>query len=61
MKKKMLKNKASGFESDSELNGSRKIPSVKNKHSKRKLSIYDEYEDLDDSYEHLEKFNHRHK
>lgn len=59
MKRQNLNNKQSGFENDYSSNLSKKIG--KDKSSKRRLSIYDDYEEDDDEFVSREKFKNRHK
>ena len=60
MKKKHFKGKSSEYDSDS---GSAlgKKGSGKDKSSKRRLSIYDDYEEDDEEFMIREKFKNRHK
>jgi len=59
MKKKHFKGKSSDFDSDyGNLN---KKVSGKDKSSKKRLSIYDDYEEDDDELMMREKFKNRHK
>ncbi len=60
MKKKHLKSKPSGSEGDYGSNLSKKV-SGKDKSSKKRLSIYDDYEEDDDVFVMREKFKSRHK
>lgn len=60
MKRQNLNNKQSGFESDYGSNPGRKVPG-KDKSSKKRLSIYDDYEEDDDEFVSREKFKNRHK
>lgn len=60
MKKQNLKRGHESIESDN-FNPGKKASAGKDKSSKRKLSIYDEYEDVDDSYVPYEKFKGRRK
>ena len=60
MKKKNLKSKQSGFEGDNSSILNKKVTG-KDKSSKRKLSIYDDYEEDDDEFVMREKFRGRHK
>lgn len=48
-------------DSDDNFNQGKKSAITKDKSSKRKLSIYDEYEDDDDILPHQEKFKNRRK
>lgn len=61
MKKKHLKSKPSGFEGDYGSNNLNKKVSGKDKSSKKRLSIYDDYEEDDDVFVMREKFKNRHK
>jgi hypothetical protein len=56
MKKKFPKSKSSSFDGDF---GRNKSESVKDKSSKKRLSIYDDYEDEIDMYSNREKFKSR--
>ena len=60
MKKKNLKKGHRGFEDDYDLSG-KKSAGTKSKGSKRKLSIYDDYEEDDEEFISYEKFKKRHK
>ncbi len=60
MKKKFSKGRLSDFDGDSNLNHAKK-GSGKDKISKKRLSIYDDYEEDDDIYSSHEKFKTRHK
>ena len=59
MKKKISKNRSSDFDGD--FNNHGKKGGGKDKSSKKRLSIYDDYEDDDDMYSGHEKFKNRHK
>ena len=61
MKKKNLKRGHKGFEDDSNFSSGIKSSGVKSKDSKRKLSIYDDYEEDDDEFISYEKFKKKHK
>lgn len=61
MKKKNLRRDHSGFDSDFDSNSGKNVSGGKGKSSKHKLSIYDEYDDVDESYVSYEKFKGRHK
>jgi len=61
MKKKNLKRNNKGFEDDSNFNVGKKGAGAKSKDSKRRLSIYDDYEEDDDEFISYEKFKKRHK
>ncbi len=58
MKKKFSKGKSSGFDRDFD-SGHDKKGSGKDKSSKKRLSIYDDYEEDDDLYSNREKFKNR--
>ena len=58
MKKKILKGKSSNFDNDFDYG---KKGSGKDKSSKRRLSIYDDYEEDDDVFSSREKFKNRSK
>lgn len=60
MKKKHFKGKSSDYDSDSGSGFSKKV-SGKDKSSKRRLSIYDDYEEDDEEFMTREKFKNRHK
>lgn len=60
MKKQNLNSKQSSFENDYDSNHGKK-GGAKDKSSKRKLSIYDDYEEDDDEFVSREKFKNRHK
>lgn len=60
MKRNNVKRNHSGFESDHDSNQGNKNGVHKDRSSKRRLSIYDEYEDEAD-YVVNEKFKNRHK
>ncbi|MEZ5102946.1 MAG: hypothetical protein R2757_00495 [Draconibacterium sp.] len=60
MKKKNLKGKPSGFDSDYGVGMGKKVAG-KDKSSKKRLSIYDDYEEDDDELMQREKFKNRHK
>ncbi|MCF6331880.1 MAG: hypothetical protein L3J11_01235 [Draconibacterium sp.] len=60
MMKKEVKRDHSGFESDYDSLRVKKVVGSKDRSSKRKLSIYDEYGD-EDEYLMNEKFKNRHK
>ncbi len=60
MKKQNLNSKQSSFDSDFGSNAGKKVAG-KNKSSKRKLSIYDDYEEDDEEFVSYEKFKNRHK
>ena len=59
MKKKHFKGKSSDFDSDY-ANLNKKV-SGKDKSSKKRLSIYDDYEEDEDEFIPKEKFKQRHK
>ena len=59
MKKTNFKSNRSDFGNDYDSAPGKKAR-AKDKSSKRKLSIYDEYEDVDDEYIIHEKFKNRH-
>ena len=59
MKKKFSKGRSSDFDGDFDYHG--KKSGGKDKGSKKRLSIYDDYEDDDDMYSNREKFKSRHK
>ena len=61
MKKQNLNSKQSSFENDFSNNEGKKVAGAKDKSSKRKLSIYDDYEENDDEFVIREKFKNRHK
>lgn len=58
MKKKFSKNRSSNFDNDFDYG---KKGGGKDKSSKRRLSIYDDYEEDDDVYSGREKFKNRNK
>ena len=58
MKKKFSKNRSSDFDGDFDYG---KKGGGKDKGSKKRLSIYDDYEEDDDIYSGHEKFKNRHK
>jgi hypothetical protein len=60
MKKKNQKRNHSGFEEDYDFKSSKKQRRLKNKSNKKKLSIYDDYDDEDDFIIN-EKFGNRRK
>ena len=60
MKKKNLK-RSHGFEDDSDFYSGAKGAGAKNKGSKKRLSIYDDYEEDDEEFIAREKFKKRHK
>jgi len=60
MKKKHFKGKSSDYDSDFGSAFSKKA-SGKDKSSKRRLSIYDDYEEDDEEFMIREKFKNRHK
>lgn len=59
MKKNTVKRNYS--DSDDNFDAGKRSSVSKNKISKKRLSIYDEYEDDDDIYPHQEKFKNRRK
>lgn len=59
MKKTNFKSNHSEFDIDYDSAPGKKVSRAKGKSSKRKLSIYDEYEDVDDMYVIHEKFKNR--
>ena len=60
MKKKNLKRNQKGFDDESKFSsGKNSVP--KDKSSKRRLSIYDDYEEDDDEFISYEKFKKKHK
>lgn len=61
MKRNNEKRNQSGFESDHESHQGKKRVGQKDKSSKRRLSIYDDYEEDDSDYVANEKFKNRHK
>jgi len=61
MKKKNLKKGRKNFEDDYDFNAGKNGAASKSKGSKRKLSIYDDYEEDDDEFIAYEKFKKRHK
>ena len=58
MKKKISKSKSSGFEGDFDYG---KKGGGKDKSSKKRLSIYDDYEEDDEIFSSREKFKNRNK
>lgn len=60
MKKKISKNKSSNFDKDLDFGHGQK-GSGKDKSSKKRLSIYDDYEEDDDMFSNRERFKNRHK
>lgn len=60
MKKRNLNSKQSNFDRDSDSNSGKKGV-AKDKSSKRRLSIYDNYEEEDEEFINYEKFKNRHK
>ncbi|MBT3386180.1 MAG: hypothetical protein HN778_11510 [Prolixibacteraceae bacterium] len=60
MKKSNFKSNQADFKNGYDSVSGKKTPRTKDKSSKRKLSIYDEYEDVDDKYINREKFMNRH-
>lgn len=60
MKKKNLKRNQKSFEDESNFS-SGKNSAPKNKGTKRRLSIYDDYEEDDDEFISYEKFKRRNK
>lgn len=61
MKKKNLKRNRPGFEDDSDFYSGKKSSGAKAKTSKKRLSIYDDYEEEDDDFIAYEKFKKRNK
>ncbi|PIF02123.1 MAG: hypothetical protein CR996_01560 [Draconibacterium sp.] len=61
MKKKYYKSKSSDFDRDFGYNQTKKAGRIKDRSSKRKLSIYDDYDNNDDLYAGREKFKSRNK
>ena len=60
MKKQNLNSNQSSFDSDFGSNSGKKV-GAKDKSSKRRLSIYDDYEEDDEEIVSYEKFKSRHK
>ncbi len=60
MKKKILKRSYGGFEDDPNLNSNRKA-SAKGKNPKKRLSIYEDFEDGYDDFQSYEKFKKKRK
>ncbi len=60
MKKKHFKGRSSDYDSDHGSNQNKKV-SGKDKSSKRRLSIYDDYEEDDEEFMTREKFKNKHK
>ena len=61
MKNKNLKRNHRGFEDESNFGSGNKGSVAKSKASKKRLSIYDDYEDDDDEFVSYEKFKKKHK
>lgn len=61
MKKKIQKRNHSGFEDDYEFKSAKKSRPVKDKSNKKRLSIYDDYDDDEDDFMLNEKFGNKRK
>ena len=61
MKKNNLKRNHSGYIDDYDSINGKKVPGSKGKNSKKKLSIYEDFEEEEDEFEVHEKFKKRPK